>query len=97
MTELVTKPDRGEPIGKILGETVTPTDTLQNFFDDLEQKLNESLFGAQVELTSYTVSTLPTVTNIPGLIFVSDESGGSVPAFSDGTNWRRVTDRAIVS
>lgn len=31
------------------------------------------------------------------LIFVADEAGGAVPAFSDGTNWRRVTDRSIVS
>jgi hypothetical protein len=30
-------------------------------------------------------------------IFVSDEAGGAVIAFSDGTNWRRVTDRAVVS
>ena len=33
----------------------------------------------------------------PSLIYVTDEAGGAVPAFSDGTNWRRVTDRAIVS
>lgn len=50
-----------------------------------------------VELTSYTVAKLPRVGKNPGLIFVSDETGGAVPAFSDGTNWRRVTDRAIVS
>lgn len=31
------------------------------------------------------------------IIFVNDETGGSVLAFSDGTNWRRVTDRAVVS
>lgn len=31
------------------------------------------------------------------LIFVSDEAGGPVPAFSDGLVWRRVTDRAVVS
>ena len=31
------------------------------------------------------------------LIFVSDEAGGAVPVFTDGVNWRRVTDRAIVS
>ena len=30
-------------------------------------------------------------------IYVSDETGGAVLAFSDGTNWRRVTDRAVVS
>jgi hypothetical protein len=31
------------------------------------------------------------------LVHVTDESGGATPAFSDGTNWRRVADRAIVS
>lgn len=31
------------------------------------------------------------------LVHVSDEAGGAVLAFSDGTNWRRVTDRAVVS
>lgn len=53
--------------------------------------------GPQV-LTSYTVTTLPDATKwIAGQIYVSNESGGAVPAFSDGTNWRRVTDRAVVS
>lgn len=31
------------------------------------------------------------------LIYVTDETGGAVPAFCDGTNFRRVTDRAIIS
>lgn len=31
------------------------------------------------------------------LVYVTDEVGGAVIAFSDGINWRRVTDRAIVS
>lgn len=30
------------------------------------------------------------------MVYVSDEIGGAVIAFSDGTNWRRVTDRAVV-
>lgn len=47
---------------------------------------------------SYTVATVPSAaTYVRGLIYVSNESGGAVIAFSDGTNWRRVTDRAIVS
>ena len=46
---------------------------------------------------SYTVSTLPSPTIPAQIIFVSDESGGAVMAFSDGTNWRRFTDRVIVS
>lgn len=48
-------------------------------------------------LVSYTVATLPATAPAGALIFVTDESGGAVPAFGDGTNWRRVTDRAIVS
>lgn len=48
-------------------------------------------------LPSYTVSTLPSANPAGGMLFVTDETGGSVPAFSDGTNWRRVTDRQIVS
>jgi hypothetical protein len=45
-----------------------------------------------------TVSGAP----VPGIyvghiIYVTDETGGPVLAFSDGTNWRRVTDRAVIS
>lgn len=47
---------------------------------------------------SYTVSTVPSAsTYARGVIYVSNEAGGAVIAFSDGTNWRRVTDRAIIS
>jgi hypothetical protein len=30
-------------------------------------------------------------------IYVPDESGGATLAFSDGVNWLRVQDRAIIS
>lgn len=67
--------------------------------------VSESQFRREVkaalqllQLPTYTVATLPSAaTYIRGMIYVSDETGGAVPAFSDGTNWRRVTDRAIVS
>jgi len=49
------------------------------------------------QLRSFTVSTLPSASIAGRMIYVSDESGGSVVAFSDGTNWRRMTDRNIVS
>lgn len=54
------------------------------------------VFSSPVQLPSYTVATLPTV-GTATLIYVSNETGGAVLAFSDGTNWRRVTDRAIVA
>ena len=35
--------------------------------------------------------------DLSALVFVNDEAGGKTLAFSDGTNWRRVTDNAIVT
>ena len=31
------------------------------------------------------------------MVYVSNESAGAVPAFSDGVAWRRTTDRTVVS
>lgn len=46
----------------------------------------------------YTVATVPAAASNQGvIIMVTDEVGGYVPAFSDGTDWRRVTDRNIIS
>lgn len=51
-----------------------------------------------VSLLSYTVATVPTASGLTGaMIYITDEVGGAIPAFSDGTNWRRVTDRAIIT
>lgn len=49
-----------------------------------------------LRLPSYTVAGVPTAVE-GGLIFVSNESGGAVPAFGSGGNWLRVTDRAVIS
>ena len=49
-----------------------------------------------VKLKSYALATLPSAISAGQLAHVSDESGGAVIAFSDGTDWRRVTDRAVV-
>ena len=43
------------------------------------------------------LTAFPAASNTGGMLFVSDESGGATMAFSDGTNWLRVQDRAIVS
>ena len=55
------------------------------------------IYPTQFVLPSFSVSSLPSVNPAGQMLFVTDETGGSVPAFSDGTNWRRVTDRQIVS
>jgi hypothetical protein len=52
---------------------------------------------AYESLEGYTVAQLPSAALPRRFIIVLNEIGGEVPAFNDGTNWRRVTDRAIVS
>lgn len=73
---------------------VTKAPTENAVFDALALKQTA---GASITLASFTVATLPSASPAAKLIYVSDESGGPVPAFSDNTNWLRVTDRAIVS
>lgn len=99
MSHIVAQPDHGQVIGEIEGEGVVASPRMRLFIDELVQKLNDDLFGEVVRLHSHTVADLPEVppADKPAMIFVSDETGGAVPAFSDGTNWRRTTDRAIVS
>ena len=51
-----------------------------------------------LKLVSYTVAGVPAAADWEGgLIYVSNEVNGATVAFSDGTNWRRVQDRAIIS
>ena len=53
---------------------------------------------APLPLASYLKTALPDATKYEGgIIYVSNETGGATLAFSDGTNWRRVQDRAVVS
>lgn len=53
--------------------------------------------GQIVQLPSYSKTALPPATPPGQMVYVSDEAGGAVPAFADGSQWRRVTDRGVVS
>lgn len=52
-----------------------------------------------VKVKSYVKTALPSAatSGAGAMIYVSNEAGGAVIAFSDGASWRRVTDRAVVS
>lgn len=81
------------------------TKTLYNILTDFALRLNSCLtFDGGINmivpfpLMSSIVADLPNASTQPGgLLYVSNESGGATLAFSDGTNWRRVQDRNIVS
>lgn len=58
----------------------------------------ETVSTQTLPFPEYTVATVPSAaTNQGVMIMVTDEVGGYVPAFSDGTDWRRVTDRNVIS
>lgn len=65
--------------------------TINNWLKYLDERLNKP--------ESYTVANAPSpaARGAGSMIYVTDENGGAIVAFSDGTNWRRVTDRAIIS
>lgn len=51
-----------------------------------------------VRVKSYVKTALPSAAAAAGqIIYVSNEIGGATLAFSDGANWRRVADRAVVA
>ena len=89
MTDLISPPPR---------QTRTPeTKALYEWAVRFADLFNEQ-HGLALTLQSYLVADVPDPTIYEGrMVYVSDEAGGSIPAFSDGTNWRRVTDRAIIS
>ena len=95
--------------GRIGANQVTPTATIHATGEGttsgttgllVEDSGNNATFkvtddGVSI-FKSFAVASLPTAV-AGGFIYVSDETGGATMAFSDGTNWRRVQDRAIVS
>lgn len=57
-----------------------------------------SVAGA-LQLPGYAKTAVPSAATMGGgaMIYVSDATGGSVVVFSDGTDWRRVTDRSVLN
>lgn len=63
----------------------------------VEQRVQE-LRGLPVLLPSFVVADLPDAAEwVNCWILISNETGGAVPAFSDGAAWRRCTDRNVAS
>ena len=78
---------------------VTPMDRVSAIWTLFFTAVADRVSGkTPVALQSVTVATVPPAVGYTGsIIFVSNETGGATVAFSDGTNWRRVQDRAIIS
>lgn len=90
MTDIVTIPDHGVQLVNKQGQA---SPAFQLYLDDLTLLVNAD----RIALNNYTVATVPAASSGYGLIMVTDETGGATPAFSDLTNWRRTSDRAVIS
>lgn len=83
---------------KALSTATNRVSRIRNSSDsqDLWHVLDNGVMGAK----EFTVGALPPALDIDGaygIIIVADETGGRTLATSDGTDWRRVSDGAIVS
>lgn len=99
-------------VARISGSISSIAQTIAGFstsvfreFAEHAQRLNATVttdgvdaMEAPLVVATYTVAGLPAASAwTRGLVYVSNETGGATLAFSDGTNWRRVQDRAVVS
>lgn len=76
---------------------INSPEALARVVQDHARAINELVAGP-LPLRQYLKADLPAAADFPGhLAAVTDEAGGYTVAFSDGTDWRRVQDRAIVS
>lgn len=86
--------------------TLIGSDAASRWSNDLSRVLNAALStlestkqtrGEVVYLKPYLVAELPSPLPDGQYVLVTDEAGGAIPAFSLAGEWRRVSDRAVVS
>ena len=88
----------GRTISGPLAGVSLPQTMVDMFLLQMLALFREVLTKQGAALPSFTVAGLPSAAGNTGrMVYVSNEAGGAVPAFSDGVSWRRVTDRAVVS
>lgn len=75
-------------------------DLVQSLFRELSDHARaiNAVVAGPLPVRPYLKAELPAAADfIDHIAAVIDEAGGYTIAFSDGTNWRRVQDRVIVS
>jgi hypothetical protein len=65
----------------------------------IDRNEGHAAFAGSVKVASYAKASAPgaSACGAGAIIYVSDASGGPVLAFSDGSNWLRVTDRTVIT
>jgi hypothetical protein len=65
----------------------------------VDRNAGHAAFAGAVKVASYAKASAPSASALGAgaVIYVSDAEGGAVLAFSDGSNWRSVTDRIVIA
>jgi hypothetical protein len=86
-------------MGRPLNSVGDPQDMVATGNGRFLQRDNDLLTFRYPKLPSFTVATVPSAVDEGAgtVIYVSNEAGGATVAFSDGTNWLRAQDRAVIS
>jgi hypothetical protein len=83
-------------LNRIDGETVIGSATSNNV--DRLQVAGSIIATGAIKLASFTLATLPAAAaNARGQVYCSNLAGQAAPVYSDGTNWRRVSDNTIAN
>lgn len=98
MAKIASNVGAGAIIGFLKGVPIFLEEIFHALFTDIVEALNTKLLGKAIIFEPYLVATVPTASLFTnGTIIVTDETGGRTLATSDGTNWLRVADGAIIS
>jgi len=78
--------------------TISSSDNSTIQINDSVQISDNLTMGGLFTLYNRTVAQLSVLTPAAGtMAYCTDETGGAQPVFYDGTNWRRMTDRIVIS
>lgn len=73
------------------------TEILFSVDEDKTVTFDTAVCNTALSVPPYSASSLPTASPAGRIIFVADAAGGATIAFSDGTDWRSVVDRAVIT
>lgn len=97
------KPDAGSQIAEDVEGMLRITRQYQTFLDDVEEALNfPTLPAFSVEDLTVTVApaltpVVPASANQDVMVMVTDETAGRVPAYSNGSDWKRFSDNTNIT
>lgn len=100
---IASKPDAGSEIAEDVGGMLRISQQYQTFLDDVEEGLNFPTLPA-FSVEDLTVTVAPTLTpvvpasaNQDVMVMVTNEAAGRVPAYSNGSDWKRFSDNVNIS